>query len=68
MPGPQPPSYQGNCASEWDDGFWIDMDVESTDVQGGNATVEANDSDVVDWTFTLSYVDREWRICNLESN
>jgi len=61
-------SYQGNCPSEWDDGFWVDMDVESIDVYGDTATVKANDTDVVDWTFDLSYVDGEWRICGLESN
>jgi hypothetical protein len=61
-------SYQGNCASEWDDGFWVDMDVESIDVYGDTATVEANDSDVVDYTFNLSYADGEWRICGVESN
>ena len=61
-------SYQGNCPSEWDDGFLVDMDVESIDVRGDTATVEANDSDVVDWTFEMTYVGGEWRIGDLESN
>ena len=61
-------SYYGNCASEWDDGFWVDMDVESISVHGNSAKVEANDSDVVDWTFELAYVGGEWRICDLVSD
>ena len=61
------PRIRGNCPSEWDDGFWVDMDVESIERSTATRhTVEANDSDVVDWTFDLSYVDGEWRICGLE--
>ena len=61
-------TYHGNCAREWDDGFLIDMDVESILVHGDTATVEANDSDVIDWTFEMASVDGEWRIHGFDSD